>query len=262
MCTVMIDDSPQSYNKRRFSSLNLACTAGTKRGKVFSYYPSVIDHPIHSNDVYDYKTLESPATINVIPTAADYANLVFCSSDDEEDEALIDEPRIKKRRRENKRRHVSFGALIPMIHHLDDTPLASEMTVDEKTTKWLNSKEIEELKASANTTIQDMRDLVVESHSSEKRTTIRVLMAKLEKDKNTSIRGLEHRVFRRRVSRQAVVDEVLECQRHIQGLAKFGYGISEEEQIKLLASVSSKRSASATDMALLNAKHDSIDERL
>lgn len=259
MCTVMIDASPQSYSKRRFSSLDLACTTGSKRGKVFSYYPSVANYPAKSNDVYDYQTFESPKQVNVIPTAADYANLVFCSSEDEEDDVLFDVPRAKKRRKDNKKRHVSFGAFIPLIHHLHDTPLASEMTLDEKTSQWLNSKEIEDMKTSANATIQDMRNLVVESHSSEKKTTFRALMANLEKEKNASVRGLEHRVFRRRVSRQAVVEEVLECQRHIQGLAKFGHEISLEEQIKLLASVSTKRSASATDMALLNAKHDSIE---
>jgi hypothetical protein len=250
--TVMIDDSPKTNTgKRRFSSLDLACTAGTKRGKVFSYYPSVANHCIQSDQLYEYRT--------IIPTADDYANLVFCSSDDEEDEALFDEPCAKRRRNDKRRRRVSFGAFIPVIHELDDTPLASEMTSDEKTNLWLNPKEIEAIKVSANSTIQDMRNLVVESHTSETRTTFRALMSKLEEDKNTSIRGLEHRVFRRKVSRQVLVEEVLECQKHIQGLSKFGHAISHEEQIMLLANVSSKRSASASNLALLNAKNDSLE---
>ena len=104
-----------------------------------------------------------------------------------------------------------------------------------------------------------MRGLVIESHNAEKRTTFRALMTKLEQDKNTSVRGLEHRVFRRKVSRQVLVDEVLECQKHVQGLAKFGHTIINHDKITLLADVSSKRSCSAKNTALLNAKHDFIE---
>lgn len=257
MCTVMIDDSPKvNTSKRRLDSLNLAC-CGTRRGKVFSYFPAVENHRNQDTDFSECSTPSiNPA--DIVPTAADYANLVFCSSDDEEEEEVIDEP-IKKRRRVAKRRSVSFGAYIPLVHHLHDTPLASEMTQEEKSALWLNSQEIEEMKVSANTTTQNMRSLVVASHSLEERTTFRALMVQLEQETNSSIRGLEHRVFRRKVPRQVLVDEVLECQKHIQGLAKFGHSMSMEDKATLLANVSTKRSSSALSMALVNAKNDSIE---
>lgn len=256
--TVMIDDSPQSNTgKRRFDTLDLACP-GTRRGKVFSYYPSVANHRIQRGDIYEYRT-HTQESINVIPTAEDYANLVFCSSDDEDEVEVVDAPCAKRHCKSKKRRCVSFGAFIPTVYHLNDTPLASDMTLEEKNNIWLNSKEIEEMKASANTTIQDMRELIMESHASEKKTMFRELMKKLEKDKNTSVRGLEHRVFRRRVSRQVLVEEVLECQKHIQGLNKFGHVMSNEERIMLLAHVSSKRSSVTTNTALVNAKYDSSE---
>lgn len=244
----MIDDSPQcSTGKRCFNPIDLSYT-GSKRGKVLPHYPSASNYHIKNTNKYQ----------DAVPTAADYANLVFCSSDDESD-AVIDEPCIKKRRKDRRKRRVSFGAFIPIIHHLHDTPLASDMTPEEKTELWLNAKDLEEMKVSANNTIQDMRGLVIESQHADKRTTFRALMAKLEQDKNTSVRGLEHRVFRRKVSRQVLVDEVLECQQHIQGLAKFGHTIINYDKITLLANVSSKRSSSAASIALLNAKHDAIE---
>ncbi|KAL3800847.1 hypothetical protein HJC23_001684 [Cyclotella cryptica] len=260
---IMIDSSPNSnMGKRRLDTLNLACR-GSKRGKVFSYYPSVANHRHHSIETLEHQTIEPSTSISSIPTAADYANLVFLSSDDEEEEAVVDEPLIENSatgyRKHTKRRHVSFGSYVPLIHHLHDIPLASEMTLQEKSALWLNSEEIEEMKASANTAIHKMRNLVVSSHRCAERTTFRALMMQLEKDTDSSIRGLEHRVFRRKVPRQVLVDEVLECQKHIQGLAKFGHAISVEDRSTLLANVSFKRSHLAVSMALTAAKNDALE---
>ena len=248
---MVINAGPLSnIRKRRFGSFDLA-RSGTKHA---NYH--------QGGNSYEYLIFDCPKSISVIPTAEDYANLEFFSSDDENDDdkhVLMDEPFTKNHWKEKRRRRVSFGAFVPVIHHLHNIPWASDMSAEEKTNQWLNSKEIEVLKISASTTVQDMRTLVIESQSSEKKTTFRALMAKLEEEKNTSIRGLEHRVFRRKVSRQVLVDEVLECQKYIQGLARFGHAISKEEQIMLLANVSNKRSSSASNIALLNAKNDSID---
>lgn len=245
--------------KRRLETLDLACR-GTKRGKVFCHYPSVATHHI---DTLEYRRIDPSTSISSIPTAADYANLVFLSSDDEDEVEAVDEPLIKNSdsgfRKQSKRRHVSFGSYVPLIHHLRDIPRASDMTPQEKSNFWLNSEEIEHMKASANSTIQNMRNLVLSSHRCEERTTFRALMKKLEKETDSSIRGLEHRVFRRKVPRQVLVDEVLECQNHIHGLAKFGHDISVEDKSVLLANVSFKRSRSASSMALMAAKNDSLE---
>lgn len=259
----MIDSSPNSnMGKRRLETLNLACS-GTKRGKVFSYFPSVANHRYQSIETLEYQKIEPSTSISSIPTAADYANLVFLSSDDEEEDEVVDEPLINNSaarcRKQNKRRHVSFGSSLPLVHHLYDIPLASEMTRQEKSTLWLNFDEIEDMKAAANTAIQHMRNLVVWSHRCEERTTFRALMIQLERDTDSSIRGLEHRVFRRKVPRQVLVDEVLECQKHIQGLAKFGHAISVEDKSTLLANVSFKRSHSAASMALVTAQNDALE---
>eukprot|EP00956_Cyclotella_meneghiniana_P021684 scaffold39746_cov74-Cyclotella_meneghiniana.AAC.12 len=250
----MIGINLNSNGKRRMDSLNFPCT-GAKRGKVLSY-SSTANYHVQSPGPYQYR--ESSKPINVYPTADDYANLVFVSSDDEED-AADGEPLVKKRRKDNKKKRVSFGSNIPIIHHLHNTPLASDMTLEEKTTLWLNSEEIDQIKISANSTIQGMRELVIQSHSFEKRATFRELMKTLEISKGNSVRGMEHRVFRRKVSRQVLVDEVLECQRYIRGLYKFGHHMSSDDKIMLLANVSFKRSASASRTAQSNAEYDSIE---
>lgn len=250
----MIEINSNSNGKRRIDSLSLACT-GAKRGKVLSYSSDANDH-VQTPGSYQHQ--ESSKPISIYPTADDYANLVFVSSDDEED-ARDGEPLVTKRRKDNKKRRVSFGSNVSIIHHLHNTPLASDMTHEEKTNLWLNSEEIDQIKISANSTIQSMRDLVIQSHSFEKRTTFRALMQTLEISKGNSVRGMEHRVFRRRVSRQVLLDEVLECQRYIRGLSKFGHRMSSDDKIMLLADVSFKRSAPASRTAQMNAKYDSIE---
>ena len=67
--------------KRRIADLDLACNNGSKRGRVFSYFPSV-DVGFNDDEV-----------TNVTPTAEVYANLIFCSSDNEsEEEAVVAQP--------------------------------------------------------------------------------------------------------------------------------------------------------------------------
>lgn len=245
--------------KRRIADLDLASNNGSKRGRVFSYFPSV-DVGFNDDEV-----------TNVTPTAEDYANLIFCSSDNEsEEEAVVAQPVHKWRsslvvngsrntntRRPTKRR-LHFGALIPSVHELPDVAPSSEMTPEEKSNAWINLSDLEQMKSSAQYSISEMRTLIIKSTSSptQKKSNFRSLMLQLENDTGSSIRGLEHRVFRRRQPRSAVIKEVLECQSHINGLAKFGHKMSYEEKADLMANASRQRSRSAVGVALTNARHD------
>ncbi len=85
----------------------------------------------------------------------------------------------------------------------------------------------------------------------------RKMMKTLEDETDDSIRGLEHRVFRRKQTRKSLISDVLECQKHIQGLAKFDSDVlGLETRQCLLANVSMKGSKVALALALAVARDD------
>jgi len=89
------------------------------------------------------------------------------------------------------------------------------------------------------------------------RSRFRTMMSQMEDESNSSIRGLEHRVFRRKHARKTLIRDVLKCQAHVVGLARFGHGMDGEERAKLLAGVSRERSGRAKGVAVLDARDDS-----
>lgn len=219
--------------------------------------------------------------VMAMPTADDYANLFFCdpSEDEEEVRASLKAPRdgsrrlqsdhdcirkSSKRRRRGKR--VSFGACIPTFHPLDDVPPAHAMTADEKSAVWFSRSDLDAFKSSAQSAIHDMRARVASSprgiNECKDRSKFRGLMLALERETNSSIRGLEHRVLRRKQTRQSLIRDVLECQAHAAGLARFGYAaMGADERSALLADVSTKRSVGARRAALLDAEDDCYEVR-
>ena len=253
----MIDDDVIGNPISRKRPFNQACRAeNAQRGKSIPFYPAIQHHQQHHTKCRSY----SSPRIEVIPTADDYANLVFYDTDDEDhirEECAVEDKPITKARIEsfdNKRRRVSFSSSSPTVHHISDLPKVHTMTLEEKCRQWLTSNELEEVKSSAQTTIQHMRILAKGIHDMP---NFRKMMITLEKETSNSIRGLEHRVFRRKKTRQSLIRDVLECQTHIKGLAKFDNGIMEEEsKMNLLANISTKGSSMAVDLAISNAKED------
>ena len=171
------------------------------------------------------------------PTAHDYANLFFCDSSEEDEtranlfrrqSSVVSEPQeessasiasadvaTSSKNTNKKRRQVSFGASLRTIHLLHDVPPAHAMTLDEKTTLWFNRSDLEQFKSWAQTSIQEMRSRIVGNAQVYKdRSKFRSMMLTLESESDSSIRGLEHRVFRRKQTRQMLIRDVLECQAH------------------------------------------------
>jgi hypothetical protein len=232
----------------------------------------------------------------VTPTAEDYANLFFGSDDCGDDSSTVNsiqsltmqhhlwepEPHLStasaaaisparsnskhqdqhqylaQRRRFNKRRRVSFSGTKPTVHILSTVPIASTMTTDEKSTMWIQSSEIGTLKSSAQSTIQIMRTRVLHNPHEYKQNPhkFRQLMVTLEQETNSSVRGLEHKIYRRKETRKMLIQDVIECQQHINGLARFGHVMSEEEKSMLLANASLHKSAGCVNKALLDAMDD------
>ena len=87
-------------------------------------------------------------------------------------------------------------------------------------------------------------------------TQFRKLMLSLEHETNSSIRGLEHKIYRRKHNRQVLIADVIECQHHINGLAKFGFNMDVDEQNRLLANASLKKSVGCVKRALADAIDD------
>ncbi len=89
------------------------------------------------------------------------------------------------------------------------------------------------------------------------------MMLALEDETDSSIRGLEHRVFRRKYTRKALIRDVLKCQSHVRGLARFGHDVdgggSGGGAARLLAKVSRERSTKARQVAYVDAS-DNYEE--
>jgi len=213
------------------------------------------------------------------PTMEDYASLFFGASElSFEEETKVDlvnamPPRrsdcpplvgamtysicksndLKKRRR----RRVSFGAAIPTFYPLHDIPPSHAMTPEEKSTLWFSRADLDMLKSSAQRSIQDMRNRIMgKAQEYKDRSKFRCVMLTAEREINSSIRGLEHRVFRRRRTRQMLIRDVLQCQAHFKGLAQFGHNMDGEEKALMLAKVSMERSVKARSVAFVDGKGD------
>lgn len=81
-------------------------------------------------------------------------------------------------------------------------------------------------------------------------------MVTIENETDSSIRGLEHKVYRRKNTRQMLIQDVMDCQGHINGLARFGHVMSVEEKRRLLANASLQKSKVCLKRALLDANDD------
>jgi len=243
-------------------------------------------------------TVTVAAVVATTPTSNDYANLLFCESSEEEEVRAniaptapsstehdrVETPATFRKRRNKKRRRISFGAAIPTFHYLENIPPAHAMTPDERSKQWFTRSDLESFKSSAQVSIVEMRHRILRKSSSSSssmssssarknnsydksnncnisqykdRSKFRSLMITLEHDTNSSIRGLEHRVFRRKQNRRVLIRDVLECQAHVMGLAKkFGHAMEEKERTELLGRVSQERSSAARSTALADAKDD------
>jgi len=95
------------------------------------------------------------------------------------------------------------------------------------------------------------------------RAGLRSVMSAIERECDSSLRGLEHRLLRNggvrtRKTRRSLIRDVLECQAHAARLAgRFGWrGMDSEGRATLLARVSRERSAGARCLALADAAED------
>eukprot|EP00986_Skeletonema_menzelii_P018908 scaffold26767_cov153-Skeletonema_menzelii.AAC.2 len=258
-----------------------------RRGKVFLTAPAVKkQHVVATADP------SSPSSVIVgrnncqvddeatAPTVEDFANLFFGSDDDDHDScnsltgnSSIQSLAMKQHQQHHhwepvplpllpsahrhKRRRVSFTTETPTIHTLHTVPPSSTMTPHEKSASWLQCSDIETLKASAQSTIQAVRNRVSSKPREFKhRHKFRKLMVAIENEFDASIRGLEHKVYRRKETRKTLIQDVIECQRHINGLARFGHVMSMEEKRRLLAKASLQKSEMCVQRALLDANDD------
>lgn len=279
------------FEMRPLRTVHVPCRSASmnKRGKVFSVTPPVDESTAAymscqecTSSVDDVAKLEGPVPVPlsagddsvdgdaVAPTADDFANIFFCASSEEDAlRASLTAPSevssttsstSSASRREGgkkRRRGVSFGASIPTFHDLHDVPPAHAMTPEEKSAQWFSRCDLDSLKSRAQCSIQDMRGRVVGNLAEYKdRSKFRAMMATMERETGSSIRGLEHRVFRRKQTRQMLIRDVLNCQRHVQGLANYGHSMDAKETSMLLAKVSTERSAKARAVALVDAKSD------
>lgn len=193
----------------------------------------------------------------LVPTADDFANLFFCeSSEEEEARATLAMATIKDDEIPNaasipkqscqRRRCVTFGGTICITHHLGDVCPSSAT--------WLSRHELELFRSSAQDSIHNMRnDIMGKSADYKDRCKFRAKMVDMEKENDSSIRGLEHKIFRRKQTRQMLIEDVLTCQAHAAGLASFGHFMDTRE---LLAKVSLDRSRKAKSIALFDARED------
>jgi len=274
-------------NKRSLSSVYRPCTNGRpRRGKVF-LPTSLPAASVEQENVVAADDLPPPSSSSnchvdeAVPTAEDYANLFFGSDDDDDSltgnsihsltmqhhhwepephlhtsTAASVVPLIPPRHR-HKRRRVSFTTATPTVHSLRNIPPSSTMTPLEKSASWLQSSDIETLKSSAQSTIQTVRNRVASNAREYKhRHKFRALMLTFENETDSSIRGLEHKVYRRKETRRMLIQDVIECQHHINGLARFGHVISIEEKRTLLANASLQKSVGCVKKALLDANDD------
>ena len=260
----------------------------SKRGKDLASFPTLSKKPPSSSSMA-MKEHPTPCIVEgshpppsiaaTTPTADDFANLLFYESPEEggttSSHTITQEGSCKRssssssssrKRKKQCRRRISFGAAIPTIHYLSNVPTVQDMTSKEKSTLWYDRSNLEEFKSYAQSCIQDVRNLVLSEETNDKTNTyskdrnkFRSLMSSYESTLSSSIRGLEHRIFRRKQTRQSLMHAVLECQNHINGLAKFGHSMGSEESILLLSKVSRERSVKARATARVDAKDDYTD---
>lgn len=196
----------------------------------------------------------------LVPTADDFANLFFCESSEVEEAqatlatATIEDDEIPMchhaasipKQSYQRRRCVTFGDTISITHHLGDVCPASAT--------WLSRHELELFRSSAQHSIHNMRnDIMGRSADYKDRCKFRAKMVDMEKENDSSIRGLEHRIFRRKLTRHMLIEDVLTCQAHAAGLTSFGHFMDTRE---LLAKVSLDRSRKAKSIALFDARED------
>ena len=210
----------------------------------------------HANEK---KPLQATSHPRLVPTAEDFANLFFCESSEEEEAratlatATIEDDTVPRYHasvpKRSRRRRVTFGGSISIAHHLEDACPASAT--------WLSRHELELLRSSAQHSIHDMRnDVMGNSAEYKDRAKFRAKMVDMENEKDSSIRGLEHRIFRRKQTRHMLIEDVLKCQSHAAGLASFGHFMDAREKDALIAKVSLDRSGKAKSIALFDARED------
>ena len=192
-----------------------------------------------------------------LPTADDFANLFFCESTEEEEAraklATIEDDAMSiyhatsiPKQSCQRRRCVTFGGTISITHPLEDVCPASAT--------WLSRHELELFRSSAQHSIHKMKnDIIGKSAEYKDRGKFRAKMVDMENENDTSIRGLEHRIFRRKFTRHMLIEDVLKCQSHAIGLESFGHFTDTRE---LLAKVSIDRSSKAKSIALFDARED------
>ena len=277
-CTT--EDAPTSVKRQDLTSLNGNDRLGDDNVAVTltpDDYAQLIQVCPTTEDVLEQEELEATA----VPTPDDYANLLFCDLFEEEETratlaraaaeqchdggtSQLRSSRIRHRRKKH-RKHVSFGAAVPIHHLLSDVPPASAMTPAERSAGWFGKADLAALKAVARRAIQDLRRRVATEGAAARGAGLagfRALMAEAEDATGSSVRGLEHRAGRRREARRAAVRDVLACQAHAAGLASFGHALGAEERAGLLARVSAARSRRARAVAMANARHDWEEARL
>ena len=259
----------------------------SKRGKDLASFPT-LSKPPPSSSTIAMKERPTPSivegshpplsTVATTATADDFANLLFYESPEEGGTTTISHTIAQdsckrtssssssRKRKKQRRRRISFGAAIPTIHYLSNVPKVQDMTSTEKSTLWYDRSHLEDFKSYAQSCIQDVRNLILSETEDDKsnvyskdRNKFRLLMSSYETTSSSSIRGLEHRIFRRKQTRQSLIHAVVECQNHINGLEKYGHSMNTEESILLLSKVSRERSAKARATALVDAKDDYTD---
>lgn len=231
----------------------------------------------------DVQARTVPARAPSLPTADDFANLVFCEASEGE-EAFGADPLAGRRdddaprrtaaiaatsatatsastsHKKRKRRRVLFGSSVPTVHLLTDVPRCRDMTPAERSALWLGRSDLESIQSSAVASVREVRDRVRTARDggsfAGRRSDLRALMVAMERETGSSVRGLEHRVFRRKVTRRDLIRDVLECQSHVVGLAKFGHRMDEEEGAMLLSRASQERSRKARRVAYVDARDD------
>lgn len=269
-------------SERSKCSSSLAAHNGPRRGKVFLPPPPppadkqrvVSDNPSPPSS-NDCRVDDEASALSV----ENYANLFFGSDDDDDNSLTLNssiqslamskhhhcwEPSSSSTRAASivptdrrKRRRVSFTASTPTIHTLHTVPPSSTMTPAEKSTLWLQSTDIESLKSSALSTIQSVRNRISSNaHEYKHRHKFRALMVTLETETGSSIRGLEHKVYRRKETRRMLTQDVMDCQHYISGLERFGHVMSMDEKRRLLANASLQKSRVCVKRALLDACDD------
>ena len=223
--------------------------------------PCKDDESVKSMTVEDYANFFFSADYDNMSTGSSVQSLAMMhhqwQSKSEQRPSLKTASASHPPQNKRKRRRVSFKSTPPTVHKLNTFPPSSKMTSLEKSTTWLQTSDIEELQASAHSCIQAMRNRVApNAHVYKYRTKFRALMLAMEKETGSSVRGLEHKVYRRKELRRMLIRDVIECQQHIDGLARFGHVISADEKRRLLANASMEKSVYFVKKALLDAKDD------